>query len=64
MLKQDVIDHFGGVTATSRALGTSQPSVTNWSDPLPVLRQLQIEKLTGGALKAGPECEIYRVKAA
>ena len=61
MLKQDVLDHFGGATATALKLGVSQPSVSNWTDPLPELRQLQIERLTGGALRAGPECEPYRV---
>lgn len=61
MLKQDVLDHFGGATATAQALGVSQPSVSNWEDPIPELRQLQIEKLTCGVLRAGPECEPYRV---
>lgn len=61
MKKQEVIDHFGGVGATARALGIAQPSVTTWKDPLPELRQLQIEVLTGGVLRAGPECDRYRV---
>jgi DNA-binding transcriptional regulator YdaS (Cro superfamily) len=61
MLKQEVLDHFGGASATAAALGVSQPSVSNWADPLPELRQLQIERKTGGALRAGPECEPYRV---
>ena len=61
MNKTQVLEHFGGVGATARALGISQPSVSNWSEALPELRQLEIEKLTGGALTAGPECEKYRV---
>lgn len=64
MLKTEVIQHFGGVVETARQLGLSQPSVTNWEDPLPVLRQLQIEALTHGALRAGPECEPFRVPRA
>lgn len=63
MTKDQVISHFGGVNAAARALGLSQPSVTNWRDPLPVLRQLEIETLTRGALRAGPECDKYRVPA-
>lgn len=61
MKKAEVINHFGGVVETARHLGLSQPSVTNWDDPLPVLRQLQIEAVTRGALRAGPECDAFRV---
>lgn len=63
MLKDEVLRHFGGVAATARALRLAQPSITQWPEPLPVLRQLQVEALTGGALKAGPECDPYRVPA-
>lgn len=49
--------------ATARALGISQPSVSNWDEQLPPLRQLEIENLTGGKLRAGPECDKYRVPA-
>ena len=63
MKKAEVIAHFGSVMQTARALNLSQPSVTNWSDPLPILRQLEIERLTNGALLAGPECERFRVEA-
>lgn len=62
MKKADVISFFGGVSATARALGLAQPSVTVWRDPLPVLRQLMIERVTKGKLRAGPECEQFRVK--
>lgn len=61
MNKQQVIDFFGGVSATAAALGISQPSVSNWTSRLPELRQLQIERLTRGALIASPECDIFRV---
>lgn len=61
MKKQEVIEYFGGVGATARALEIAQPSVSTWTDPLPELRQLQIEVLTGGALRAGQECDRYRV---
>ena len=63
MLKQSVLAYFGGVTATANALGMAPPSVSTWVDPLPELRQLEIENLTGGKLKAGPECDKYRVYA-
>ena len=61
MTKQEVLDYFGGGAAVARALGISHPSVTNWTDPLPDLRQLEIERLTNGELRAGPECDKYRV---
>lgn len=61
MNKSEVLEHFGGVVETAKALGIAQPSVTNWSDPLPILRQLQVERMTGGKLRAGPECDKYRV---
>lgn len=63
MNKAEVIQHFGSVGETARALGLSQPSVTNWGDQLPILRQLEIERLTRGVLKAGPECNRFRVGA-
>jgi transcriptional repressor of cell division inhibition gene dicB len=61
MKKQQVLDYFGGGSAVAAALGIAPPSVTNWSDPLPELRQLQIEQVTEGRLRAGPECDKYRV---
>lgn len=63
MTKTEVLAHFGGQTAVAKALGMSQPSVSTWPEQLPVLRQLEIERLTGGALRAGPECDKYRVPA-
>jgi len=53
--------YFGGVNATARALGITQPSVSNWREPLPVLQQLRIESETKGELRAGSECDPYRV---
>ena len=63
MTKTEVLAHFGGQTAVAKALGMSQPSVSAWPEQLPVLRQLEIERLTLGVLKAGPECAKYRVPA-
>mgnify|MGYP003439671162 CR=1 FL=1 len=64
MTKDQVVAHFGSVTSVAKALGVSQPSVTNWGERPPELRQLQIEAATGGKLKAGPECDKFRVAAA
>ena len=63
MKTQQVIDHFGSQAAVAQALGIAQPSVAQWHESPPALRQLQIEALTNGALRAGPECDAYRVPA-
>lgn len=52
MKKNDVIKHFGGVVETAKALGIKSQSVSGWPDEVPELRAFQIEKITGGELKA------------
>lgn len=54
MTAQELIDHFGGVRATARALGVKDPSVSEWraTGVVPELRQYQAELATGGVLKA------------
>jgi DNA-binding transcriptional regulator YdaS (Cro superfamily) len=49
-----VIKFFGGVGATARALGLSQPAVSVWkrNGRISYLRQLQIQEVTNGKLKA------------
>lgn len=54
MRTQDAVDHFGSQAALATALGIKQPSVADWGETVPPLRQLQLEKITGGALKAAP----------
>lgn len=56
MTKDDVIRHFGSQSAVAAALGIKPPSVAEWGEHPPPLRQLQIEALTRGALVASPEC--------
>ncbi len=57
MRKHDAITHFGGVTATAKALGISHAAVVKWGDTIPQGRAYQIEVLTGGALKADPAAQ-------
>ena len=63
MKTSDVKQHFGSQYAIAKALGIKQPSVANWGDYPPELRQLQIEAVTGGKLKAEPDCDKFRVSA-
>lgn len=63
MTKDQAIQHFGSQLKLAEALGMTQGSVSLWKDSPPPLRQLQLEALTGGALKADAECDKYRLPA-
>jgi len=54
MLKKDAIAYFGSQRRVAEALGIKQPSVANWSYVVPPLRQVQLEVVTDGKLKADP----------
>lgn len=56
MRTDEVIRHFVTQKGVADALGMSQPSVALWREYPPPARQLQLEMLTGGALKAEPGC--------
>jgi hypothetical protein len=62
MKTSDVTAHFGSQRATAEALHEcTQAAVAQWKDEPPPLRQLEIENLTGGRLKASESCSRYRV---
>jgi len=50
----DVLRHFGGLTATAIALGRSKQSVHHWvkSKKIPLICQCHIESITQGQFKA------------
>lgn len=52
----DSINYFGSAAKLAHALGIKQPSVSEWGEYPPGLRQLQIERLTDGELKAEENC--------
>ena len=52
MTRQDAIDHFKTVADLATALGITTQAVYDWGDRVPELRQLQLEKITKGALKS------------
>lgn len=51
MTKSQAIKHFGSISALAKALGVTYEAVRQWQE-VPELRQYQIERLTGGDLKA------------
>lgn len=61
MTKDQAVTAFGTQARLAAALGMLQGSVAGWGIHPPPLRQLQIEALTGGALKAEADCDKYRV---
>jgi hypothetical protein len=64
MTYEDVIAHYRTQVAAADALGIYQSNVSDWKrNGVPPLRQLELEALTGGALKADPACDRFRVPA-
>ncbi len=55
MTTQDAIAHYGTQLELARALGLSPAAVCQWGEYPPRLRQLELQDLTGGQLKAEPK---------
>jgi hypothetical protein len=65
MTKDQAVEAFGTQVKLADALGIkSQGSVAAWGKYPPPFRQLQIEALTGGRLRAEPDCDRYRFPVA
>lgn len=62
MTKDAAIKHYGTQDKLAKALGMSQASVSEWGEYPPALRQLQLQQITKGKLKAEPG--LLSVKAA
>lgn len=56
MTKSDAVKFFGSQAELASALGITQPSVAEWPEQVPKLRQIQLERITKGKLQADPEC--------
>jgi len=52
MLKKDVIEYFGGLAQTARALRIHENSVRRWSDVLTDNIQYKVELVTKGKFKS------------
>lgn len=64
MKKTDVLTHFGGGSKVAEALGINPSAVSQWPEEVPRLRQLQIEEITGGLLKASEQARPSKRSAA
>ncbi|MEN8616675.1 Cro/CI family transcriptional regulator [Shewanella baltica] len=52
MKTKDAISHFGNKLKLAEALNVTKSAISQWGDDVPELRAYQIERLTGGELKA------------
>jgi DNA-binding transcriptional regulator YdaS (Cro superfamily) len=52
MRTTQAVKHFGSVSALARALGIERASIYSWRATVPPLRQIQIERITAGKLRA------------
>lgn len=64
MRKEEAVNFYGSQSALARALGIAQASVAGWGEYPPGVRQLQLEALTGGTLKAEPKWTLQPEKKA
>lgn len=52
MRTQEAVEHFGSQKALAEAIGIKQPSVAEWGEFPPLPRQIDLEVVTAGKLKA------------
>jgi len=56
MTTSEAIEHYGSRQALAAALDLKLPSIYDWGDHPPDLRQIQLEMLTAGQLRAEASC--------
>jgi hypothetical protein len=52
MTTAEAVSHYGTQVKLATALGMAQSTIAGWGEHPPAIRQLQIQQLTGGKLKA------------
>jgi DNA-binding transcriptional regulator YdaS (Cro superfamily) len=61
MSYDELVRHYGSMSEAARAIGLSRQTVHQWKRAgIPPVRQIQIEELTRGALRAEPLPELGR----
>lgn len=56
MKTETAINHAGTSKGLADLLGITPSAISQWGDEVPPARQLQLEAITGGELKADPDC--------
>ena len=56
MKTDDAVRYAGSAAGLAELLGISPSAVSQWTDFPPWSRQLQLERLTKGALQEEPDC--------
>ncbi|EME5081853.1 TPA: Cro/Cl family transcriptional regulator [Klebsiella pneumoniae] len=51
MLKNQVVEYYGGITKTAIALGVTHSAVCQWGSVIPQKQAFVIERITKGKLK-------------
>jgi hypothetical protein len=51
MKKSDAVRYFKTEYALAKALGINQSAVSRWGNLVPLKRAIQVEQLSGGAVK-------------
>lgn len=54
MTTQEAISYYKTQTKLATVLGTRQSTIASWGEYPPKIRQLQLQQITGGRLKAEP----------
>lgn len=63
MKTADAVAYFGSQAELARVLGIKPPSITDWGENVPPLRQLQLQQLTLGKLQAAADVFTKRATA-
>lgn len=56
MKTTDAINYYGSGVALTAVLGLSSGAVSHWGEYPPDARQVQLERITFGAIRAEPGC--------
>lgn len=64
MTTDQAIKHYGTQVKLARALGITQSTVSEWGEFPPKIRQLQLQQITRGRLKAEPGLLAVKQRAA